>query len=345
MWSDDVLSAAAAEEARAPAAQNIPQIAPAAPVQDTTPTTNCPRCGVSNRADTQFCTNCAQTITVTYRQQPSSVAPSIALAIAASLGFTFAGVAAWVLLAYFIGWFWMHFLAVGIGALAGYGLVVATDKRGPHMGLLAVTIALIGIVSAKLAIANWVILPQTDSLWQNASTLTEKQVDAAMQNPDALFMYACQHLADEFGWDWQFTNKVMSFHLFKEIRKKHPLQPQIPSDEVEELRYAVKKVQEEIDRWSETEKKEVIISGFAKFRESLKDGAKAVSNAIAESNEPGKRPPAFVTEAFEVIGGDKAFSESKVGRAFALGGSCCCLDIIWIPLALWLAYRTPARRE
>ena len=273
---------------------------------------------------------------------PVPTSGSVGLAVAASVGLTFAGVAVWVVLAYFSGWFWLQFLSVGVAVLAGYGLSIATDRRSTSMGILAMVIALVGIVSGKLIIVYWVVMPQADAIFQDTATISDERVDEVIKDPDEMFTYACYHLADELEWDWKFTNQLVLFQAFSGMRRQPGMRPKMPPEEAEKLREAIKTVNEKIAGWSESEKRQVVLSGFEKQRRWLKDGIRAVTGTATETNEPNRAPPAFVEEGIDVVVGEKPFSESLIGRGFAWG-STCCLDFIWIPLGLFLAYKVATR--
>jgi len=317
-------------------------VAPPTVTPDTVRQTKCPQCGAMNRADAQFCSACGETMMPRYPTTPAT-SGSVALAVAASLGLTFAGVVVWVLLAYFLRWSWVQVLAVGVAALAGYGLTIPTNKRNPSMGILAMAIALVGIVTGRFLIMYWVIMPRADAFFQSTATISDKQVDEAIADPDAMFTYACYHLADELEWDWEFTNQVVFFHAFSSMRTQPGTRPKMPPEEAEKLREAIKTVNEKIAGWSETEKRQAVVSGFDKQRKWLKDGIRTIAGGVTESNEPGKAPPAFIKEGVDVVVGERPFSESLFGRIFTWGGACC-FDIIWIPLGLFLAYKIATRR-
>ena len=315
-------------------------VAPPPVTPDTVRQTKCPQCQSLNRADAQVCYFCGETMTV----RPAATAPSgsIGLAVAAGLGLTFAGVALWVLLTYFSGWFRLQFLAVGVAALAGCGIRLATKNRAASMGILAMAIALIGIIAGKVIIIYAVIMPQADSFFEDVTTLSDKQVDDIIKNPNSMFSYASYHLAEELGWDWRFTNKVVTYHSFNALLTRYSKAPPMPPEETEKLRDAVKTVRKNIAGWSPEEKRRVVVSGFEKQKQHIKRGVRKIAGTIADPNDPNKAPSPFVNEGLDIATGEKPFSQSIFGHAFAWGGACC-LDFIWIPLGLFLTYKIATR--
>ncbi|HUT28792.1 MAG TPA: hypothetical protein VMX13_03285 [Sedimentisphaerales bacterium] len=320
--------------------EEVLHVAPPPVTPDTVRQTKCPQCQSLNRADAQVCHFCGETMSARRAVAPRP-SGSIGLAVAASIGLTFGAAAAWVLLAYFAGWFWLQFLAVGVASIAGYGLTLATDKRTPSMGILAMVIGLITVVAAKLIIVYWVVIPQVDSFFGVLTTITDRQADNIIKNPDAMFTFACYSLADELQWDWQFTNEVVMFRTLSSIQQKTPVRPKMPPQDTEKLRQAVKTVEERITAWSDAEKRHAVLSGFERHRQWLNGNFRAI--AAADANQPGKAPTPFVKEGIEVAVGERTLSQSPIGRAFTWGGACC-LDFIWIPLGLFLAYKIAARR-
>jgi hypothetical protein len=208
------------------------------------------------------------------------------------------------------------------------------------MGILAVVIGLIAVVAAKLIIVYWVVIPQADSFFRDLTTITDRQADNIIKNPDAMFTFACYSLADELQWDWQFTNEVVMFRTLSSIQRKTPIRPKMPPQDTEKLRQAVKTVRERIAAWSDAEKRHAVLSGFKKHKQWLNDNFRAI--AAADANQPGKAPAPFVKEGIEAAAGEKPLSQSPIGRSFAWGGACC-LDFIWIPLGLLLAYKIATR--
>jgi len=103
-------------------------------------------------------------------------------------------------------------------------------------------------------------------------------------------------------------------------------------------------VEATIAGWDEEEKRQAIRNGLAKQREWLQESLRAAAEELGDSNDPNERAPEFVKESFEVFAGDRRASDSEMGKFMAMGGACCCLDIIWIPLGLFFAYRIATGR-
>jgi hypothetical protein len=203
-------------------------------------------------------------------------------------------------------------------------------------------IALTGIIAGKVIIIYAVIMPQADSFFQDVTTLSDKHVDDIIKNPNSMFTYACYHLTDELEWDWEFTNQLVLFQAFSGMRRQPGMRPKMPPEEAEKLREAIKTVNERIAGWSDAEKRQAVLSGFEKRKKHLKAGVTKIAGTIADPNDPNRAPPPLVKEGIDMVVGEKPFSETLIGRGFAWG-STCCLDFIWIPLGLFLAYKIATR--
>jgi hypothetical protein len=116
-------------------------------------------------------------------------------------------------------------------------------------------------------------------------------------------------------------------------------QPQRTASETKELKQAVDKVEQAIAAWTPDEKRQAVASGFNKQIEIPKEAFRAIAEEIIDNNTPGQRPPGFFVEAVEIATGERRPSDSAIVRIGAMGGACCCLDIIWIPLGLFFAYK------
>ena len=122
----------------------------------------CPRCQRYNEPGSYFCTACGEQIPDSEFQQVPKDPATFFKALGTSVGLTLAGVAVWILMAYMTGFFWaswIHFLAVGVAALAGYGMTFFNNRLTPTTGAAAVVVGLVGIILAKLLVTQWIMLP------------------------------------------------------------------------------------------------------------------------------------------------------------------------------------------
>jgi DNA-directed RNA polymerase subunit RPC12/RpoP len=182
-----------------------------AKIQDDSPEemVRCPRCDRYNMPNSYFCAGCGEEIPDYESLPDSSDAATFFKALGVSIGFTLTGVGVWVIAAYATGVFWaswIHFMAVGVAVLAGYGMTFFNNRLTSSTGALAIFIGLVGIILAKLLVAQWIVLPHIDSSWKNMNffsetEITDEMVNAAVKDPNQTFTYACYHLAEEFGWD------------------------------------------------------------------------------------------------------------------------------------------------
>jgi hypothetical protein len=337
--TDDLL----ALEAGAPTVENTLHLKPLSPEPQTKLQNNCPACGAPNRSDTEFCTACGETIPSQADGPGLGVATKIPLSLAASLGFTLAGAAAWAVLAYLIGLIWVQPLCIVVAGLAGYGLVLFTEKRNAALGLLAALIGFVGIISGKVFIAKWVVLPEVQNAFASADwsdvSLTEEQVDERMKDPNGLFRAVGFQMAREGEFEEEFASKLVATHY----------DGRAPLGEAEQIQAGIERVEETIGTWTDEQKREAIRAQHTRDMEAFRDFGKALVGAMAESSEEDEEVPEglrqVAKEANDLMSGDKDLAETKIGFVMAFFGSFSCLDIIWFPIALWSAYKVGTGRE
>lgn len=332
-----------AAEANAPAAEDALRLKPLASTHQDDRQVKCPTCGAPNRLGTEFCTTCAEPIGGPAKGPGLGVATKIPLSLAASLAFTLAGAVAWTILAYLIGLVWVQPLCIVVAGLAGYGLVLFTDKRNAALGLLAALVGFVGIITGKVLIAKWVVLPEIENVFASAEwhepSLTEEQVDERMKDPNAVFRAACFQMAEEGEFEEEFASKIVDTHY----------DGRAPLGEAEQIQAGIEQVEETLQTWSDEQKREAIRAQHTRDMEAFKDFGRALVGEMAESAEEDEEVPEGIRqvakEANDLMSGDKALAETKIGFVMAFFGSFSCLDIIWFPLALWSAYKIGTGRE
>ncbi len=279
----------------------------------------CYKCGAKNRADTEFCVVCASPMMTTI---PSSRAGAIVrgigpipLALAASFGFTLVGAIIWALLASVFGVRWTAFLATVVGPLGGVGLIVFIDRRNVGIGLLAVLIGLCGIISGKVFIAKWVVMPELvpkfaefinvakDEL--RGAQISDEMVQETLKNPRAMFTLTLMQLAED-GEIEQDVAESLAFDWSSEP---------IPPDLEEQRESVEKKVYSCLSTWTAEEKEKVIKAQFPKVVSEFAD----LFSHIMQTG----------------LG-------TAIGFLAAFLGSFTCLDVMWFPIALWGAYKLGA---
>lgn len=112
-------------------------------------------------------------------------AGKIPLSLAASLGFMIGVCIIWTVIAYITGWIFVYF-AVAVAAAGAYGLVMFTEKRNAGLGLLAIGMALVGILIGKGMIARWVVMSD-DNTGPAFAELSQTEKNDLLQ--DAIIVY------------------------------------------------------------------------------------------------------------------------------------------------------------
>ena len=283
----------------------------------------CYKCGAKNRVDTEFCVTCASPIMTTIPSARGAVAAGavvrsigpIPLALAASFGFTLIGAAIWALLASVFGVRWTAFLAIVVGPLAGVGLILFIDRRNIGIGLLALLIGLCGIISGKVFIAKWVVMPKFAPKFVKifeefkgelrGAQISDEHIQMVLRDPLIMFGVTLMQLAENgeveqdvargFAFDWSIE----------------PLPP-----DLEEQRESVeKKVYSCLSTWTAEQKEDVVKAQFPKV---LSEFTGRFSNIMQTG-----------------LG-------TAIGFFAAFLGSFRILDVMWFPVALWGAYKLGA---
>jgi hypothetical protein len=267
----------------------------------------------------------------------------IPLAIGASIGFTVGAAILWTIIASIIGLSWLHFLCIPVAGVAGYGLVLFTEHRNFGLGLLAALIGLFGIFCGKLFLAKWVVLPQMENPFAivgeeyEKSTLTEEQIRENLGDPKSLFRAACFQLVENGEFDREFAEKIVQTNY----------DGRAPIGEAEQIQEGMRKVEDTLGSWDSEQKRQAIIAQFERDKQMFKDFGKELLAAAADANED-ELPEGFrntARETQELFDGTRSIQETKIGFTFAFIGSFSILDLLFIPVGMWGAYKIGAGKD
>jgi hypothetical protein len=267
----------------------------------------------------------------------------IPLAIGASIGFTVGAAILWTIIASIIGLNWLHFLCIPVAGVAGCGLVLFTESRNFGLGLLAALIGLFGIFCGKLFLAKWVVLPEMENPFAmvgeeyDKSTLTEEQIRENLEDPQYLFRAACFQLVENGEFDKEFAEKVVQANY----------DGRAPMGEAEQVQEGMRKVEDALGSWNHEQKRQAIIAQFERDKQMFKDFGKELLAAAADANED-ELPEGFrntARETQELFEGTRSIQETKIGFTIAFIRSFSILDLLFIPVGMWTAYKIGAGKD
>jgi len=117
----------------------------------------CPKCGEFLEPDAVLCINCGHHLKMGVNAKTVSRAKfagrtGIAIIVSA-LGSILGGLL-WAGIVVLTG-FEAGYVAIGVGFLAGGGIVLMTSERGPKIGAIAVTLAIVDLLIGKILIFQW----------------------------------------------------------------------------------------------------------------------------------------------------------------------------------------------
>ncbi len=267
----------------------------------------------------------------------------IPLAIGTSIGFTVGAAILWTIIASIIGLNWLHFLCIPVAGVAGCGLVLFTESRNFGLGLLAALIGLFGIFCGKLFLAKWVVLPQMENPFAivgeeyDKSTLTEEEIQENLTDPQSLFRAACFQLVEYGEFDQEFAEKVVQANY----------DGRAPIGEAKQVQEGMRKVENTLGSWNPEQKRQAIIAQFERDKQMFKDFGKELLAVAADANED-ELPEGFrntARETQELFEGTRSIQETKIGFTFAFIGSFSILDLLFIPVGMWGAYKIGAGKD
>lgn len=201
-------------------------------------------------------------------------AGKIPLSLAASLGFMIGVCIIWTVIAYITGWIFVYF-AVAVAAAGAYGLVMFTEKRNAGLGLLAIGMALVGILIGKGMIARWVVMPQImdvinsgdfDSQAQPFSSLPSEQQQEILESNFFSFAIGATDL-----WQQEQFDESVAQTLILENISRGDIQDEYETtieDAVSEYPDEHEAVCAHIDNWTPQQKREAFEKNYQTYMAS-----------------------------------------------------------------------------
>lgn len=223
--------------------------------EPTPETQKCPQCDSPVGANAVLCSSCGhniggETATIATTISQSLTAPVCLGAIGATLG----GVI-WAAIVYFTG-YEVGFVAWGIGIMAGVSTILLTKERSKRLGVIAATMALVGLLIGKIIIFQW--LTTTELAEMLAEEPPEWMVMVTLADPEAMFRVACNELADQGEFDDEFAELLKESHL-----------PDSEIERTEEIEAATVKVLAILESWDEPRREEIVRRQIAAKSEQI----------------------------------------------------------------------------
>lgn len=221
----------------------------------------------------------------------------------------------------------LGFLVLAVPLSGAWGLVCLTDRRSVGLGLLAILVGFIGMISGKVVMAKWVVYPMIQEELENDDSEVSRGfregfgdlADAVQLDPedvqyyiedeeDTMVYIAAIDFVHEGRWDMQT------------VKDMYMLDDMISDEEVPiHIQDGFMDSYDRLDSWSENQK---------------------VSRLKEYYNEYNQ----MISECFSEALMDSDFGKGIMGIG-AFFGSCVLLDLIWFPMGLVGAYKIGAGKD
>lgn len=258
VWTDEMLAGSQAIDA--PGTDGIES-----PPEEIT----CPACATPAAPGTQFCRQCGNSIqpvaTGNPRQSSSPLAgiaalQGLPLAVGAGFAAAMAGALAWVGIAMIADGEY-GLVAWALGALVGFVMSRCTDRRGVMIGVLAALLAVTGILTGKLLIAKWCIVPEFAAVFSEIMTVKDENIDEIVADPEAMFEVAARYLAGTGELKQETAELVIGINDGIEI----------PPERQEEVTAAQEQISNRLETWTADQKWDVAREQMDKVAEQLRE--------------------------------------------------------------------------
>ncbi len=192
----------------------------------------CNSCGKQIERDSVICIHCGHNLKTgqnvleekktAENHSSKKVSPAVAtmkglpIEIGGSLLGALIGGFIWAAIVYFTQ-YEIGIVAWGIGILSGLGAVCITKDYSVRLGVIAGTMALVGLVSGNVLIYKWVV-PSIQEVV--AEMVTDEEVTRVASNPENMFYYAYQHMYKNSMLSQDEYNKIDNYEASDDLKQK-----------------------------------------------------------------------------------------------------------------------------
>lgn len=266
-------------------------------------------------------------------------AAKIPLSLAACFGAMVVVIFIWVIIGKLTG-FELGLIVMAVPAAGAWGLTRFTEKRGVMLGLLCILIGLIGMVSGRMAVAKWVIMPiiqQSEEFNEFNQGIKEGFQETAQDEADALSDADVKDIANDDD-EMMFiaaASLVSSGQLERETLK------QMITLEFEQA------FKEEVD----TEGAAIEPAETAEPTPQVKQGYEMAIDKLFQWDQPAREQAVRDNYAqLTIIRGEALFGSinekvdivSTFTFIIAFFASFGLFDLLWIPMGIYSAYKIGA---
>lgn len=220
------------------------------------------------------------------------------------------GAGIWAAIAAFTG-FELGIVAIGVGALAGWGIILFADVRTNTLGVMAAVFAIVGILAGKALIAKYVVIPKTEEVMRVFGTLVhqksediaqqigKQQINEILSDYESMFAITLIHLIDNGEFD---RNLIREYHFAR-------VQGDIPEHLKQDAESIDARVNEYLEQWDDNQKEQIVRENLPRLFEE------------------------FIVGAFE----NSQMMDNLFYEAFIATFSW--FDLLWFPLAMATAFK------
>jgi len=220
------------------------------------------------------------------------------------------GAGIWAAIAAFTG-FELGIVAIGVGALAGWGITLFSEDRTNMLGVMAAVFAIVGILAGKALVAKYVVIPKAGEFMREfgaqmsqsgeemAQQVDKQQINEILNDYESMFAMTLVYLMD----NGEFDRELVKEYHFARVRGDMPEHLKQDAEIIDA------RVNECLEKWDDNQKEQIVRQSLPGFFEE------------------------FVIGAFEnpqII--DNLFYEAFIA-------TFSWFDLLWFPLAMATAFK------